>query len=163
MRSDGASEPSFLLDGMLGSLARWLRILGYDTIYLRDVPDTELLQLLSSNERILLTRDRQLAARAGKRGLYIVDDQLEAQLTTVVKNFDLRLDHEPRRCTVCNGVLLPVERDSIKDRVGEGTWNGHQRFWRCDECGKVYWQGAHWKNIEKRMAALSTDRGNAPR
>lgn len=163
MRSDGKREPTFLLDGMLGSLARWLRILGYDTIYLRDVPDAELLEHISGNERFLLTRDRQLATRAGVRGRYMVDDELDAQLISVIRAFDLRLDQEPRRCTTCNGLLLPVEKTSVKDQVGEGTWNGHQRFWRCGDCGKVYWQGAHWKNIENRISALSRDRGNVPR
>jgi hypothetical protein len=148
---------------MLGSLARWLRILGCDALYLRDAPDTDLLELLSGNQRFLLTRDRQLATRAGVRGLFLVDDELDAQLVAVVSAFDLRLDQGPRRCTACNGPLLQVDKAAVKDEVGEGTWSGHQRFWRCADCKKVYWQGAHWKNIEKRIAALSTDRGNAPR
>lgn len=163
MRSGGDPEPTFLLDGMLGSLARWLRILGYDALYLRDVPDSEMLALLSGNERFLLTRDRQLASRAGGRGAYITDCRPDLQLLEVVTIFDLRLDREPRRCTSCNGHLLPVDRASVKDEVGEGTWVGHQRFWRCADCRKVYWQGAHWKNIALRIAALNKDRGNVPR
>ncbi|MCG7844900.1 MAG: Mut7-C RNAse domain-containing protein [Methanomassiliicoccales archaeon] len=163
MRSNGDPEPSFLLDGMLGSLARWLRILGYDALYLRDVLDADILSTLLDNERILLTRDKQLATRAGPRGLLIVDRELDAQLETVVAMFDLRLDQEPRRCTACNGKLRSVERSSVKGEVREGTWNGHQEFWRCADCGKVYWRGAHWKNIRLRIASLSKDRGNVPR
>jgi hypothetical protein len=156
------TEPRFLLDGMLGSLARWLRILGYDAHY-RDLPDRDLLFLLTGNERVLLTRDRQLAARAGERGTYLGETGLDAQLAFVVSRFHLELDRSPSRCTACNGRLRPVDRGSVQREVEEGTWNGHREFWRCEDCGKVYWQGAHWKNIRKRMEALSTGRGSTPR
>lgn len=156
-------EPRFLLDGMLGSLARWLRLLGYDAIYLRDLPDNDILSMLPGDRRILLTRDRQLAARAGDRALFMADAQPDAQLEMVVATFHLRLDRGPERCTACNGQLRPVDRSSVLGEVEEGTWNTYREFWRCNNCGKVYWQGAHWQNIRQRIATLSKDRGNAPR
>jgi hypothetical protein len=146
-------EPSFLLDGMLGSLARWLRIMGYDSAYLRDVADGELLAILG--DRYLLTRDRQLAQRAGARGFYLESDDLDLQMFAVVEHFGLRFSMERTRCTACNGPLEKVPKDLVKDRVAEGTWKVHQDFWMCLECGKVYWQGAHWKNIRRRLDKLS--------
>ncbi|MHC1679663.1 MAG: Mut7-C RNAse domain-containing protein [Methanomassiliicoccales archaeon] len=146
-------EPSFLLDGMLGSLARWLRIMGYDSEYLRDEEDSSLLSILG--DRFLLTRDRQLAHRAGHRGYYLESDDLDVQLSTVVERFDLRLDLERSRCTACNGPLDRVPKDQVKEKVEEGTWNEHQEFWMCRECGKVYWHGAHWKNIRDRLDRIS--------
>lgn len=146
-------EPSFLLDGMLGSLARWLRIMGYDSEYLKDQEDGALLAL--QGERYLLSRDRQLAQRAGARGLYLESDELDMQLSAVVQRFGLRFDLERTRCTACNGPLHKVPKDLVKDQVAEGTWNGHQEFWRCQDCGKVYWQGAHWKNIRRRLEEIS--------
>lgn len=146
-------EPSFLLDGMLGSLARWLRIMGYDTVYLKDEEDDALLALLG--ERFLLTRDRQLAQRAGAKGFFLESDELDAQLSAVVQRFSLHYDAERTRCTACNGRLEKVPKNLVRDQVAEGTWNGHQKFWRCLDCGKVYWRGAHWKNIQRRLEMIS--------
>lgn len=146
-------EPSFLLDGMLGSLARWLRIMGYDSKYLRDEKDGDLLMMLG--DRHLLTRDRQLAQRAGPRGSYLESDRLEVQLSEVVERFGLRPDLERTRCTSCNGQLDKVAKERVRDKVEEGTWREHQDFWMCRECGKVYWHGAHWKNIRDRLDSIS--------
>ena len=157
------SEPSFLLDGMLGSLARWLRIMGYDALYKRDLPDRDMLALLEGNERVLLTRDRQLAARAGARGHFISEMDLESQLLAVAREFQVRPDRLPPRCTACNGQLRQVERGSVKGEVEEGTLSEQHEFWRCAECGKVYWQGAHWKNIRRILDALSKGLGSSPR
>ena len=154
-------EPTFLLDGMLGSLARWLRIMGYDSVYRKDLADGDMLNMLG--ERSLLTRDKQLAQRAGPRGFYLESDDLDLQLSAVAERFGLRPDPERTRCTACNGELEKAAKDEIRDEVGEGTWNGHQDFWRCRECGKVYWQGAHWKNIRRRLEAFSTGPGSSPR
>jgi len=146
-------EPSFLLDGMLGSLARWLRIMGYDSEYLRDEDDRALLAVLG--DRYLLTRDKQLAQRAGPRGFYLESDDLDVQLSAVVERFDLRPDLERTRCTACNGLLDKVPKDQVREKVEEGTWNEHQEFWMCRNCGKVYWHGAHWKNIRDRLDRIS--------
>jgi hypothetical protein len=146
-------DPSFLLDGMLGSLARWLRIMGYDSEYLRDEEDGALLR--ASGERHLLTRDKQLAQRAGSRGLYLESDDLEEQLSTVVEHYNLRPDLERTRCTACNGQLEKVPKDRVREKVEEGTWDEHQDFWACRECGKIYWHGAHWKNILDRLDRIS--------
>lgn len=146
-------EPSFLLDGMLGSLARWLRIMGYDSEYLRDEEDSALLTALG--DRYLLTRDRQLAQRAGSRGFHLESDDLDAQLSAVVERFGLRPELERTRCTACNGVLEKVPKDQVRGKVEEGTWGEQQDFWACRECGKVYWHGAHWKNIRERLDRIS--------
>jgi len=146
-------EPSFLLDGMLGSLARWLRIMGYDSEYLRDEEDSALLTILGG--RYLLTRDRQLAQRAGPQGFYLESDFLDLQLSAVVKRFGLHPDLERTRCTACNGPLDKVPKDRVRGKVEEGTWGEHQDFWMCRECGKVYWHGAHWKNIRDRLDKIS--------
>jgi uncharacterized protein len=157
------AEPSFLLDGMLGSLARWLRIMGYDALYLRDLPDGDMLDLLRANDRRLLTRDRQLAERAGERGFRVTGTDLDAQLMAVVTEFHLRVDPAARRCTACNGELRSVDKGSIKGQVAEGTWSVHQDFWRCGGCGKIYWQGSHWKNMDKRLKEINRCPGNSPR
>ena len=108
-----------------------------------------------SGDRYLLTRDRQLAQRAGSKGFYLESDDLDVQLSAVVMRFALRFDLERTRCTACNGLLEKVSKDQVKDQVAEGTWSVHQDFWMCKECRKVYWQGAHWKNIRRRLEKIS--------
>jgi len=155
------TEPTFLLDGMLGSLARWLRIMGYDSAYLKDAADRDLLEVLG--ERTLLTRDKQLAQRAGSRGFYLEGDDLDVQLSAVAERFGLRFDRERTRCTSCNGELEKVAKETIRGKVEEGTWNEQRDFWLCRSCGKVFWQGAHWKNIRRRLEELSRGPGSSPR
>lgn len=155
------SEPSFLLDGMLGSLARWLRILGYDSVYRKDAEDGELLAALG--DRYLLTRDRQLAQRAGARGLYLESDDLDVQLAEIARRFSLRLDLSRTRCPTCNGELERAGKEEVKGSVAPGTLRAHEEFWRCRGCGKVYWHGAHWKNIIPRLEGISRGPGNSPR
>ncbi len=90
-------------------------------------------------------------------------DDLDAQLLAVVERFGLRFDLERTRCTACNGPLENVAKELVRDRVAEGTWSVHSEFWRCRDCGKVYWQGAHWRNIRGRLERISRCPGNNPR
>ena len=96
-------RPRFALDGMLGSLARWLRIMGYDSIYEGNIDDTVLLHRAAAEQRFLITRDKQLALRAGDGGILITSDRLEDQLSMMVERFHLGFGETPSRCTVCNG------------------------------------------------------------
>jgi uncharacterized protein with PIN domain len=161
MRFGGMPEPAFLLDAMLGSLARWLRIMGYDSVYRKDAADRDLLNM--RGDRTLLTRDKQLAQRAGSRGFYMESDDLDLQLAAGMESFGLRYDLERTRCTACNGELENVAKDEIRDEVDEGTWNCHDEFWRCRNCHKVYWHGAHWKSIMRRLEKVSRGPGSSPR
>jgi len=119
--------------------------------------------LAALGDRYLLTRDRQLARRAGDRGFFVESDDLDAQLSAVVERFGLRFEVERTRCTACNGPLEKVAKERVRDRVEEGTWSVHSEFWRCRDCGKVYWQGAHWKNIRRRLEKISRCPGSSPR
>jgi len=156
-------EPTFLLDGMLGTLAKWLRIMGYDALYVKEASDRRLLDMLEGNERFLLTRDHQLSERAGDRGLYVESDELDQQLLMVAQRFSLNVGARSTRCASCNGELMVVEKDAVRDKVPEGTLSSQQVFWACKDCGKVYWRGAHWKNIERRMDELSKVLRSSPR
>jgi hypothetical protein len=147
-------RPSFSVDEMLGSLARWLRIMGYDAVYHRDEDDTEIVDFAMREGRYLLTRDRELAARAGEDGLYIDDDDVMEQLSQVSEEFDLSLDESMTRCTVCNGPLEVLGREEVKDDVPEGALKENDRFYRCRRCGKLYWKGSHWTDIRAKLDSL---------
>ncbi|OPX63093.1 MAG: hypothetical protein A4E29_00406 [Methanomassiliicoccales archaeon PtaB.Bin134] len=157
------ADPCFMLDGMLGTLARWLRIMGYDSLYVQDADDRRMLQLLEGNQRVLLTRDRQLCARAGPRGFLVLSDDLDSQLEAVAGEFGLSPEGRMTRCSACNGALVTQEKEEVRGDIPEGTWSAHDEFWRCGECGKVYWKGAHWNNIRRRMEELSRGPRRSPR
>jgi uncharacterized protein with PIN domain len=152
-----SDRPRFVADEMLGSLARWLRLMGYDTEYAKDVEDTILLDIARDKGSHLLTRDKQLAERAGEIGFYIESDDLDTQLRTVSAKFRLEPDPERARCTVCNGELRTVTKEGAQGHVPAGALENNTVFYVCSGCGKFYWRGSHWKNITKRLEEVSED------
>lgn len=143
-------RPAFLLDGMMGALARWLRICGYDAEYLRCASDDEIIRRAADEGRILLTRDRLLyrkAVRAGLEALFVEGEGDADKLAYVSRRFGLVLDTERSRCPVCDGNLDAVEKEAVRGRVPPRTFEAYDDFWACRYCGKVYWKGSHWVNI----------------
>jgi uncharacterized protein with PIN domain len=115
---------------MLGSLNRWLRICGFDTKYIQNAPDEELLELVKNEGRVLLTRDVTLFRKA-----------------SVAVRFGLSLGGEMSRGTECGGSLRSAAKGDVRDLVPSGTYSAYDEFWVCGSCGKVYWRGSHWGNI----------------
>lgn len=144
-------RPRFLADEMLGTLARWLRMMGYDTEYARGLLDAELLRAAETEDRILLTRDKQLAERAGDRGLLIASVVLDEQLDQVVAAFRLSNDRTMTRCTVCNGELEVVGAGEVAGKVPERVLEIRREFYVCPRCGQIYWKGTHWDRVEKKL------------
>jgi len=143
-------RPQFLLDGMLGSLTRWLRICGYDAEYLRNASDEELIRRAIDKRRILLTRDRLLyrkAIRAGAQAFFIKGNSDTEKLASVSRKFRLDLDPEKSRCPQCDATLAVVEKEAVEGKVPSRTLEAYNEFWICVSCGKVYWKGSHWRNI----------------
>ena len=150
--------PSFLVDGMLGSLNRWLRICGYETEYMRDAPDEELLERGIEAHFVVLTRDIALSKEARRRGIdvFIVEGSNdEERLASVAQEFNLILDPVMARCTICGGRLDPVSKDDVVGEVPSASLEAYDEFWRCGGCGKVYWKGSHWKRIVEKIAEAS--------
>jgi uncharacterized protein with PIN domain len=140
----------FLLDGMLGSLSRWLRIIGYDSEYRNNVLDEDLLEEASNTRRILLTRDKELILRAKKQSIcafYVKGSTDEEQLKFLVKKLNLVIKPVNSRCPRCNGKLNTIDKESVKNLVPENTFKNFNDFWVCKECENVYWKGSHWSRI----------------
>ena len=144
----------FLADEMLGRLARWLRILGYDTLYLSPVNDHELVRLARAEGRVLLTRDTGLARRRGVKTLLVASQHLEEQLAQVLG--DLTLEPSPAfsRCMVCNALLQPLAREDARQRVPRYVYRTHEEFLLCPGCDRVYWRGSHWEHMRELLARL---------
>ncbi|WFO76162.1 hypothetical protein J4526_04840 [Desulfurococcaceae archaeon MEX13E-LK6-19] len=150
------SEPRFVVDTMLGNVARWLRLLGYDVIYGRKLEDWKILMIADKEDRIILTRDRGLHHRALSKGLKSIlleQDTMEERLAYLALKTGIRLyvDIEKSRCPICNGELVKVGKDVVKGRVPPRVYEKHSDFWVCKKCGKIYWMGRHWKGIEETL------------
>jgi hypothetical protein len=139
---------------MLGTLARWLRILGYDTIFDPALDDHQLARLALAQDRVLLTRDRALAEKRGVRTLLIESEQLDDQIQQVLADLQLEPEQSFSRCPVCNALLESVDREAVQNRVPAYVARTHERFKHCPECGRVYWRGSHWQQMDEHLARL---------
>jgi uncharacterized protein with PIN domain len=147
------ADTPLLLDAMLGKLATYLRMCGYDTMYALDrgvEADDRLLELAREEDRLLVTRDSALASRAD--GLRIssldVTDQLRELATA---GFVLELS-EPARCAECNGELVAVDENDETAEYAPDT--DETRIWWCRDCGQYFWRGSHWASVEETLAGL---------
>ena len=157
-------EMRFVLDVHLGRLAGYLRMLGFDAVYRNDFGDEELADLSRRERRILLTRDRGLLKRSAVSHGYLVrDDQPRAQLAEVVRRFDLVGSiAELTRCMRCNGLLEPIEKAAILDRLLPKTRRYYDQFAVCRGCGRIYWKGSHYEDMRRRLGWLLEQGGASP-
>jgi uncharacterized protein len=150
------AAPRFVADAMLGRLARWLRVLGYDTLYSSDADDAALVRRALADDRILLTRDVELARRRRVRVILISDDRVDEQLREMVRTLPLNSQEAFSRCLNCNARLVDFDRAQARDLVPPFVFATQTRFRRCPGCGKVYWRGTHWAHM---LATLESARG----
>ena len=141
--------PRLLADSMLGRLARWLRLMGYDTVYATTHPDHQIAAQARAEGRIVLTRDQELARRRGIQALLIDSQVLEAQIQEVISAIGAPETGAEPRCPQCNAPLSRATPDDVRARVPAYVLEKHQHFRRCDRCQKIYWQGSHWQNVRQ--------------
>lgn len=148
----------FVVDHMLGRLAKWLRILGYDTVYSPSLDDSALVRISQAEGRLLLTRDTGIVQRKGIQCLLIDSDRLEEQLAQVTRRCGLHFgDQAMSRCLRCNSTLEEVDRETVRGMVPEYVWQNHSHFRRCPACVRLYWRGTHWEQMRGRITALGLD------
>ena len=148
----------FIVDSMMGSIARWLRILGYDTVYDKNAEDWQILRRAELDRRTIVTRDKSLHNRAIRYGLRSIliweEDDIPSRLAYIawVTGIRLSVNFNETRCPEDNAPLVKVDKEKIKNKVPEPVYRLHNDFWECPRCGKVYWVGSHWKLIEKSLS-----------
>lgn len=156
--------PRFVLDVHLGRLASYLRLLGFDTWYTTAADDADLATAAAVEGRILLTRDVGLLKRGNVRHgafVYATDPLLQAE--EVVRRFGLASRVAPfTRCLRCNGPLLAVAREEVEGHVPPQAWRTYDEYWRCGECGQVYWRGTHVARLAALVWRLSAGRPGQP-
>lgn len=143
---------AFYCDTMLGRLARWLRLLGYDAAYDAEIGDWELLSRCRRESRILLTRDQSIikrwqVGRGWVRTVLLKGDLLAEQVSELEAAVDLTAAMP--RCPVCNRPLHGLDRDAAKEKVPPYVFQTQTEFQTCMTCGRVYWKATHWQEIEK--------------
>ncbi len=174
---------AFISDAMLGSLSKWLRLLGFDTLYFRKIDDNELIRIAKQDNRILLTRDTRLAMskKAGRLILIHSNDtfeQLKEVLTSVLSDaisnspaqkaslttkcrLSLSDFHQMQfdlpRCAMCNGKLNKTDKITVANKVPEHVYLNIDTFFKCNNCGRIYWEGSHKKFIDKKTDEILRD------
>jgi uncharacterized protein with PIN domain len=142
----------FILDVHLGKLARYLRLLGFDTYYDTRYNDDEIIQMALQQHRIILTRDIGLLKnRIVTHGYWLRNTNPKAQIIEILDRFDLAKKSRPfTRCLECNGQIALIDmKDDLKSHIPSGVKEIQNEFYQCENCKRVYWQGTHYSKLNK--------------
>jgi uncharacterized protein with PIN domain len=155
---DAPAARRFAADAMLGRLARWLRLFGFDCAYDAATTDEEIARLAMSEGRTLLTRDRRLPEEWWIPDVYVVHaEDVEGQLAEVVRRFDLATSVRVlTRCSACNRPLRPAARAEVLGRVPPRVLESQDAFFECSACRRVYWEGSHAARIRALAERLAS-------
>ena len=148
----------FLCDRMFGTLAKWLRICGFDTFYANaKLTDDELLEIAKKENRKLITRDKELFWTGKRENLNVIkitSTELDEQLRQVLQGASLDNSLVLSRCLLCNSSLDSIKKDEVKGKVPPKVFEQHETFWYCPRCNKIYWRGTHYKDMLKKIDEL---------
>jgi len=151
-------EIKFIADVMLGKLSKWLRILGFDTLYYRDLENDKLISLAIKENRHILTRKTCLKNRndVKEKLIFIKDNDSMKQLREVIEHLKLEIcpHHLFTRCLSCNQKLQALSPELIWDRVPEYVYTTEKSFSVCPLCKKIFWKGTHFKNMQQKIKKI---------
>ena len=146
---------AFIVDAMLGKLARNLRFFGYDTLYVGELekdrdalPDGDIYKLAIRTGRLVLTKDDQFSLRDPARVILVEGKTLREQIVSLKAKLGLEpvFDQTNSRCSGCNQVLVSIPKEEAAGRVKDGTYRTIDSFWECPRCKQLYWRGAHFRD-----------------
>ena len=157
--SSNEPRPKFIVDANVGKLARWLRMLGYDTIFMNNIDDSVLVDIGLKEERVLLTKDTQIMLRraitSGKvRALLTSEDDPKKQMRRVITEMKLDRKREFTLCLECNVPLAPRSKDEVRDLVPPYVYKTQTQYHQCPVCGRIYWRGTHWAHMNEELETL---------
>ena len=149
----------FIVDTNVGKLARWLRMLGYDTLFINDIDDNDLVAIGLNDKRVLLTKDTQIMLRrvvtSGMlKAVLIEDDNPKDQLRQVARMMKIDQERKFTRCLECNDLLVPKGKDDVRDIVPAYVFKTQSHYFQCPVCQRIYWRGTHWQRMNKEMEVL---------
>ncbi|MFP3871661.1 MAG: Mut7-C RNAse domain-containing protein [Candidatus Aenigmatarchaeota archaeon] len=141
----------FLVDRMLGQTAKWLRLLGIDAEYAPEGDDEKLLKLAQDENRIIITRDKELGR---EDDVILVEKEPPENIIKDVLS-EYKVEVEPlTRCAKCNTPVEKIDEEKAEGEVPEGVYERHDEFWFCPGCGQYYWKGSHWDDIMEKVEEM---------
>lgn len=144
---------------MFGKLTRFLRFLGFDTLYRRNESVEEMLEESKQNERIVLSSSQSISSSCKKQqiqSIHLTSTDISDQLKDIKAILDITINFPPDnlRCSVCNGSLASRNKSEVVDRIPEGTAKHYDDYWECNSCSKIFWLGSHWEDIKKTIEEI---------
>jgi len=153
-------EIKFIADNNVGKLARWLRLIGYDTVLLKQKDDAQMIKIALDDNRMILTKDaqfmkRRLVTSGALKTLHIEQDTPEVQVQEAVESLSLDYDFKPfSRCLECNQVLVARDKQDAKDFVPARVFGTQTQYTQCPACHRVYSPGTHWQAMRRKLKDL---------
>lgn len=161
-RNSSELNAAYIADAMLGRLARWLRMLGFDVLYQAHIADQDLIRTAQRQGRVILTRDTEVALRRSVRpmSILITANDIAGQIREFLEKADIREGaRNAPRCAACNGIQRVIsDKESVAGMVPDHVYRQHDRFLRCEKCGKLYWEGSHFRNFQALLREIRASR-----
>lgn len=161
MRIEKENTVLFFLDAMLGNIAKKLRLLGYDSKYYVEINDNDLLNMAKIENRIIVSKDKMLIHRSEKRGIKSIlitkEDEI-GQFLEIIRHENLKISQingDTARCPKCNSETKEIEKNIIKEKIPERIFTINERFWICESCNQIYWEGTHIRNLQKFVSEIN--------
>ncbi len=162
LRPEPLRQPKFILDVHLGKLAKFMRILGYDTLYEMDYEDDQIVEISLEQKRTILTRDLGILKRGVvTHGYFVRNTEPEKQIVEILNRFQLENRIEMfSRCLECNSEIREIEKSKIVERIPPKVANHYDQFYYCDKCDKIYWKGSHYEKMRSVVSSLLKEKVN---
>ena len=162
VRGDSAiSELRFIVDHNVGKLAKWLRMMGYDSLFFDGSDDSHMVALALAEGRVILTRDsaimkRRLITSGRLKAVLINSEEPERQMQQLMDTLDLKRQFRPfTLCLECNQPLLERSQEEVKDRVPPYVYKTQNQYMECPACHRIYWRGTHWEAMTRKLEKLA--------
>lgn len=147
----------FIVDHNVGKLARWLRMMGYDTLFFNGDDDSSMISLALKSGGLILTKDTQIMKRrvvsSGQlKAILIESDEPEQQMQQVIESLNLDCQFRPFTiCLECNQPLIERSKGEVQDRVPPYVFQTQSQYKECPACHRIYWRGTHWQAMTERL------------
>ncbi|MFB5620074.1 MAG: Mut7-C RNAse domain-containing protein [Nitrosopumilus sp.] len=154
----------FLVDAMLGNVARKLQLIGFDSEYKSNIDDLQLIEKAKREQRVIISKDRELIIKAKKQGIisvHITKENEVEQFLEILEQIPLELDAvsgDRARCTKCNSSTSQIDKSKISGKIPQKVSEFNDKFWKCDNCDQIYWEGTHIKKIQEFLERVKLGR-----
>ena len=160
---ESIGEIKFIVDHNVGKLAKWLRMMGYDSLFFEGEDDTQMVRQALAEGRMILTRDagimkRRVVLNGRLKALLIESEEPERQMRQVMNRLHLNTNLRPfTLCLECNHPLVERSREEVQDRVPPHVYKTQTQYMECPACRRIYWRGTHWEAMTRKLEKLAND------